>query len=525
MGTLPPLASHATPGTAIPPEAEPPAPMSRVIGGGMAWFVALNLGSKVVAFAAQMALAWLLSQKDFGIYATAIAVSSFVSVFRDGGVGAIMIQRGEGEYPRLIGPVFWIAMAVNGATALVLAAFAPIVASIHGERALLGLLLVIAFSLAIGTPGSILLCKLRMQLRFRLFSQIATASALIRYGSTVAFAWLGFGPLSFVLPLPIIAVFECAAGYIATRDRPWRISPGLRHWPELLTQGKWLVLGTLAGIMIDMGDYLIIGFFVPKAVLGVYFFANQLALQSVYTLLSHNAALVLAPALARLSGDRMRQHAGAVRSLRALMLLAVPGCLGLAVVMEPVEALLLGGRWREAVLPLQIIAFLLPFRCTTGLTTGVLHAQGRFKRHAALCIVEGSVMMAAAAAGAILSGQPAVMALCTASAMAIGRLVITAIVMRRCDVSLPEVLASIFPPWILGAGSACLVFWLDGALTQSLPSAARLVMMGGAFGAAFVLSARLVLSRQIHEALPAAPTRLVPFIERLLLMRHREAAL
>ncbi len=497
--------------------------MARVIGGGMGWFVVLNVLSKFVAFAAQMVLAWLLSKSDFGIYATAVAVASFITVFRDGGVGAILIQRGEGEYPRLVGPVFWIAMVVNAVTAMVLAALAPLAAWVHGERSLMWLLLVIAISLPLGTPGSILMCKLRMQLRFKLVSQIVTASALIRYGATVLLAWLGMGPMSFVLPMLLIAVFEGVAAYFATRDKPWTLPAAVRVWPGLLAQGKWLVLGTLAGIMIDMGDYFVIGFFVPKAVLGVYFFANQLALQSVYTLLSHNAALVLSPALARLASDRDRQHAGAVRFLRAMMLLAVPGSLGLAVVMHPLEELLLRGKWQDAVLALQVFAFLLPFRCTMGLTTGVLLAQGRFKRYAAFSIVEGAVMMAAAAVGAKFGGTPATMALATASAMAVMRLAVTTLVMRRCDVSFGEVVASIFPAWMIGVVSAGLVLSLDAALTSALPSIVRLVLMGGAFGALFVFGARLVLVRQIREALPAAPARFVPLIERLLLMRHREA--
>ena len=55
--------------------------------------------------------------------------------------------------------------------------------------------------------------KLSSDLNFRNYTQLNVLSAILRHGSMVGFALIGLGPLSFVLPLIIIALFETIGGW------------------------------------------------------------------------------------------------------------------------------------------------------------------------------------------------------------------------------------------------------------------------------------------------------------------------
>ncbi|MDX2116497.1 MAG: oligosaccharide flippase family protein [Planctomycetota bacterium] len=493
--------------------------MGKVVSSGMSWAMALSLVSKLLGALAQIALAKILAPGDFGVYLASLAISNLVLIFRDGGVRELLIQKGAKEYPALVGPVFWMALAINGGTALALAAVAPLAARYSNMPEMTSVLLVTAASLPLATPGAVLMCRLRIDLRFKLVSNIATMSAFIRYVSMVGLALAGMGPMSFVLPLIIIAVFESVAGFVATRQAPWLRAPAPRLWRGFLGQVKWLFLGALAGMMLDQGDYFVALRFIDRETLGYYGFANQLLLQSVYVVLSYATGTVLFPALSRLAGEPERHRQASLRFLRALMLMSAPACIGVALVFEPLERWLLDGKWDASVLPLQILALMYPMRCTIGLTTAALMSQGRFKRWSVLTILEGCVLMGATYFAATAYGTPLALACSTAGSLFVTRLAVVSFVLGRgAGSALADVLGSMLAAWLIAVGAGVGAWWLDGALPAALHPAARMVAVGAAFTAMYGVGARLVLSRQVREALGVLPARLGRPAHRLLLL-------
>src|SRR5690606_3983888 len=113
--------------------------------------------------------------------------------------------------------------------------------------------------------------RLQVDLRFREAGMILTAAALVRYIGAVLFALAGFEALSFVLPLPIIALVEWGMGWWYTRERLWRrsASPGL--WLRLFAQTKWVLVGTFGIAAVNLGANIVIGLFVALSIVGAYF--------------------------------------------------------------------------------------------------------------------------------------------------------------------------------------------------------------------------------------------------------------
>ncbi len=505
----------------------PAPPMAGVVRRGMGLFAVLNALSKFGAFGANIVLAWLLAPEDFGIYAAAIAVSAIVTILRDGGVRELLVQRGAERYQELVGPIFWYGLFVSAIAAVVLALAAPLLAgtSAYNMPELVGPLYIIALSLPLGVPSAVLRSKLRIDLRFGTLGNITLISNGLRYSSTILFAWLGAGPMSFVLPLLIVAIYEWAACTRATKENPLRSPFGIHRWIEIFHQTKWLIVGAIAFMMVEQGDYLIAGLYVDEIALGLYFFGAQLLFQTSYALLSFTAQIVLFPSLVKIAAEVDRKRQAALRFLDSLMLTAAPMSIGLAVIAQPLFDLMLQPEWQGAVLPLQVLAAFYPMRCTIGLTTSILWSQGRFKRNAAYMLVEGGILLAVTAWTAREWGTPVAIAAGVGISLTLTRLVVCMLTFQVLGAPALRVLGGCLFAWTLALAAASVTLWLDSTHMTQWPSIARLLTTGSIFSLLYGALVRIVMPTHLWEALVMAPVRFRPVLARVLLLREPPAAL
>jgi O-antigen/teichoic acid export membrane protein len=524
----------------LPPSPSPAAPLTRAAGRGMSWMLVATVVCKAVTFVAQVVLGWLLTKGDFGVYAIAISLASLMGVVRDAGLPEWLIARGPRGSAELEGPSFWLALTFNTAIAGLIALASPLAARLYDDPRIMPLLLVAGLSMPLATPAAILRVRARVELRFGLLSRIQIGTSLIRSGGAVALAFLGMGPMSFVLPLLASAMYENIHLYAATRDKVWQKSPGTRRWGWMIGQTRWLILGLLANLLLDRGDYLTIGIVLTKPAVGVYFFGFELVGQ-LATLLSFNLQQVLLPILAKLKDEPARLRGAVDRSLRAVMLVASPACLGLAVVAEPLEHLLWRGKFAQAVPVIQIFGVFFPLRITFGLTMALLQARSHFKTWFWLTLIEGLGVMAAAWMGATFGGTPADVALWVGAELALFRMILTAYTLEQAGVGAGQRLRAIVPGWLLAiaAAGACVTvdwwlvtrpqWWGPAGVVKSWTQATihlkpgwatraddalRIASLGMVFTALYTAGARLLMPDQFRDALRAVPPRIGRRLER-----------
>lgn len=495
--------------------------MGRAVAHGSAWLVISSVATRAASFLAQILLGWLLFKNDFGIYALAMSVSSLAAVLRDGGVRQLLVQRHR-DYPRLIGPVFWMAGAFNAATGLIIALLAPILAAAYHEPRVGWLMLVIAVSQPLGTPGAILTTRLQIDLRFREIGRIAVVSALVRYVGAVLLAWLGFGALSFVLPLPVLAVIEGAMAWAYTRERPWRLAPRLAEWWPMFRDTRWVIAGTFGIAGLNLGSNMVISFFVPLTVVGVYFFAFQIVMQ-IGMLLSANVYQVLTAAFARIVHDPERERAAAERALRQVMLVAAPMCLGLAATFYPVEMLIWKGKWADAADAVQVIGLLYPINIAASVVLAVIQARGRFRLWGLSLVGMALATLGGAALGAAIHGSAAGAALYSGLANAVTALLVAILGFSGLGLRPRHILGDIGPAWLIAiaAGAAAMsvdLYVLTSLQPPATPAGPSLILLSliraaivsGVFCAAFAFLSRVLIPGHLKEALLVAPARLRP---------------
>lgn len=501
--------------------------LGRKVSHGMSWMVVATIVGKVLSFGSAWVLGILLSEDDYAVYGIAMGLAALAQVLHDGGMRQILIQKGAHRYTKLSGPVFWFSGVFNGGAGLVLGLAAWPLAWVYGESELGPVLLATAISIVLTTPLGVYRAKMAVDLKFRRLAELNTWSAAVRYILMIVFAALGFGALSFTLPLIFRAIFEAVFGFWVTGDKPWTRPPRRRLWPELFGKSKWLIFGTFAMSTLRQGDYLVLGWLkiaklVAMGAVGQYVFAYQIAVQ-INVLVAVNLQTVLFPALSRLANEPRRHAQAILRATRVMMLVGSAFGLGLACVFEPLQTLLWLHKWEGAVQAVVWMAAFFPMRLLTSVLNSAQMSKGRFKEWFWLTLVQGAGMMAAAAIAGALWDDAGEISLVIGIYFLIGVAPTVVWGLHRCGVGWKQTTMAVLPTWLIACTAAAsartLISMIDSpafgaslglsaSLTARADALVEVVMLGATFGLLYLAGLRLLVPRSLAEAVDVAPARL-----------------
>ncbi|MBI5316139.1 MAG: oligosaccharide flippase family protein [Nitrospirae bacterium] len=364
----------------------------------MLWSLLGAAISKGASFGAQLVLGWLLSKEDFALYAITISWSTVVMALRNGGTQRLLIQKGA-QYADLAAIYLKIALIFNLVGFMLLAIAAPFLSSFYQSPPLTQMVWILALTLPLGSASMIFQAKLSSSLEFAKIAKLAMSSAALRYTAMVGFALAGFGPISFVLPMILVAVFETGLGWYwagglpASQALTWPIIRGI------LRDARWIMLTALAGALALNGDYLAISLLQSKEVLGVYFFGFQLSLALV-ALITSSLDAVLLPSFSLLSGNSVRQEAIFHRGVRLMTIGATFACFALLIGAEPLIHYLWAGKWDSAIPVVQLLSLTMPVRLIIPICRSILEARGEWRVVSLLFMSDGIGIIVAGAVGA-----------------------------------------------------------------------------------------------------------------------------
>lgn len=519
----------------VQPDATPrPAPaLGAAVLRGSAWMLVSTTVSRVLSLASTVVLGWLLDEHAWGLYGLAISAAGLAGVARDGGARQILLQR-QNEYEQLVGPCYWFATAINLAAALLLAAAAPLVGWYSGEPQAVAMIIIVAASIPLSTPGLLLEAKLQIDMRFKAAGLVLAASSMMRFGGAIALACFGIGAKSFVIPLVGCAMIEWAITRWLTRERLWTRPAHVRRWPHLASSAGWIILGGFGIVLGNLGPNLVIKPFVSTEVVGLYFFAFQIVVQ-VGIVAGTNINAVLFSALSKLVGEPARFAAAALRSLRPAMTLGTVLSMGLGVTFPALSALIWKDKWDDSVTAVLLQGLAFPFSVALAVPLAVQQSRGHFRHWSLGLIALAFFTLLGAALGAYLHGSPAGIAAWSGGLGALARIGYTALGLRRIGVRVLDTLAAIMPVWIVGVACALFAFWVDLSLASPrftiplLPgawqghawNAMRFTIVGFAFSGAMAFFFRLFLREHTLETLAMLPLRVRRLGQTVLRVRDR----
>lgn len=430
---------------------------------GAMWMISQTIGSKIVSFATQIALTALLSRQDFGLVALAYSVGSFTARLQDPGIAMVLVQRGR-HFERWANPAFWMSLSAGFVAGAVMLALIPAAVWFYGEPQIAGLMLVLALAAPLDTLKTVPRSKLNSQMRFGALAWLDLSMLIFQSGMSIALAAAGFGAYSFVMPLPLMYLTRSGLLWYMARPRiKWALQ--LRRWRHLMTDTTILFCMFIARSFCAQGDYIVLGRFHTADVVGVYFFAFALSMQTL-NLLMGNLQTVLMPALNRLTLEPARQAKAFREAVHLLAMVGMPLSFLQAAVADPLVHLVFKERWYEGIPVLQVLSVGMAFRMVGTLGSSLTQANGRFGLQAAIDIGYAVVFLTAVTISAAMGGAMTV-AWAVAISMAACSFVILYAAMRITGGGLADAIRPFVWPTLIG-GTACATGWA-AAQAMALP--------------------------------------------------------
>jgi O-antigen/teichoic acid export membrane protein len=341
---------------------------------GLKWTTlsqASRLGSQLLSV---IMLARLLPPADYGLAAMAAVVTGFVSLFRDFGTAAAIIQK-QNLSQKLLDSVFWLNVAFGLSLACLLGLLAPLIANVFSEPRLKEVLWVLLLTFPIASLGAVHQALLEKASHFRQLAIIESIAAFMSLIGAILAAWSGWGVYSLVLQALLVTSISTIGLWMVSQWRPvfrWEA----KEIRDLIGFSGNLVGFNVFNYFIRNADNFLIGRFLGASELGYYSMAYRLMLWPLQNI-SNVVGRVLFPALSSLQSNHDRLASAYIRATAAITLITAPLMLGFFVLREPFVAVALGSRWLPVA---NILAWLVPVGLlqSIGTTVGTLYlATGR----------------------------------------------------------------------------------------------------------------------------------------------------
>ncbi|WP_026046320.1 lipopolysaccharide biosynthesis protein [Sphingomonas sp. PAMC 26621] len=339
------------------------------------WRSGSQILAQLVQWAATFLVIRLLDPHDYGLFAMTGVVLVFLNMLNGYGLASGLIQKAEitqRDIRQLFGMLLLLNLILAAIQALLLAPAAaayyrqPIIADMLRVQALLYLT-----TPFIALPYALLSRSLdfRMQARANIIASVAGAGAAL--GGALA----GLGVWTLVLA-PIVLFGVRAIGMtIAARSLVWP-SFDFRGAGAMARYGGVMAVGQFFWFAQSQADVFIAGRNFSPYTLGLYseaLFLTQIFVSKIVPPLNE----VAFSAYARIQHDRAAVATAFNRSVRIIMLAALPFYFGLAVVAEPLVLTVLGDKWRGAAPVVHLLALAMPFMTLQVLLQPACDARNR----------------------------------------------------------------------------------------------------------------------------------------------------
>lgn len=359
-------------------------------------------------------MARLLSKADFGLMAIAASLIAFGIVFTEAGMGAALIQRkdvtSKHEHAAFQGSI-----AMGLIIFILLFLSARPLAMFFDQPALALMVKVVGVIIVLNAVSSISISLLQKKFQFKQTSLVITLTTLAGYGAGVYLGLHGWAVWSLISATALTAVLSTSVLlYLA----PVKLSFAfhVKEWKELFAFSSGIILLKINNFAGGQGLNLMLGRIFPAAQLGVFERANQIKnLPGGY--LGNVLDTIMFPAMTEIQDEKEKLFKVYQQALGIVNTLLIPIALFLILFAKEVVLLLLGPKWSDAVLPLQIMLIMLPFSTSGRMADSVIRARGLVYKNVKRKFLYNCVLFTSVFTGARYFGLPGAAAAVTFSCL------------------------------------------------------------------------------------------------------------
>jgi len=348
--------------------------MRHQILSGLKWTAGAKFGGQIITWIITLMVMRLLSPDDYGLLAIATVFVMFMFVISESVLSPALVQK-ETIDENSLRQSFGIVIVMNLSLMLILNLFAPIIADFFGDEQLVLILRALSLQFVFVAIATIPEVLLERKLKFKSLALIFLATSILSSFLTFAMAVAGYGVWSLVFGTIFNTV--CRA-IILNVVEPFRLFPkfSLQGMRSILLFGGNITSSRLLWFFYNQADVIIVGKLLGKEVLGFYSVAMHLAtlpVQKVAGILTQ----VAFPIFSRIQSDQEEIRVSVIKAIRVLSFIAFPVLWGISSIANEVVLLFLGQKWHSAILPLQLLALIMPLKMLANFLLSPVNAMGR----------------------------------------------------------------------------------------------------------------------------------------------------
>jgi len=331
-------------------------------------------------------IARYVSKKEFGIMALTNAFINFACFISEAGMGDALMQRRDSELePQHKNAALFFSVLFSGVIYVLLYFAAPWISGFYDDPViktdlfynsqpiLIPVLRVLGLSFIFLSLGSSSFNLLQKNFKFK---HVFFSDSLSLFASNilgVILAINGWGVWSLVYSILFYNVARLIMVWIF-EPIPLLLGATLRHWKDLFKYGVGLTLIRIYNFISGFGIMLEIGKLVPMQTLGTFERSYRITNIPV-RYLGDMIQKIMMPFMVKINDEEDKLFAFFYRGMSFSNALLLPISIFALVFCKPIVLILLGSKWGDAVLPMQILFLSLPFRITTKVSDVLMRAK------------------------------------------------------------------------------------------------------------------------------------------------------
>lgn len=375
--------------------------MKAQLAKGVLWLSAAKAVVTVLALCSTFILARLLTPEDFGLVALALTMLEVLAAVTELSLASSLVHHAKPTEEHF--HTAWTMNLIRGG--LIGAGFAaasPWVAELYHDERLVPVMCWMGLSVFINGAANPRVVVLTRQLVFWQEFAVLVAQKMAGVVASIAVAYVFRSHWALIVGLLCTQVAGVATSYIVVPYRP-RFSLG--HMRDLLSFSVWLSLGQIVNTLNWRLDHLFIGASMGASALGLYTVGDKLAaLPTRETIGPIEQALF--PGLRAVVDDPPRLQRGYLRAQAIIVAAAMPVGMLFALQAEVIVRLVLGEKWLDAVIIIQMLAAVFALQTLASPVRPLAMALGStrllFMRDLAMFAVRVPVIAAAAWFGGLV---------------------------------------------------------------------------------------------------------------------------
>ncbi|HYE10137.1 MAG TPA: lipopolysaccharide biosynthesis protein [Patescibacteria group bacterium] len=325
--------------------------MRRVVFFSFVWKFTERISTQLIQFIVQVVLARILMPSDYGIVSVVTILISFASVFVQAGFNSALVQKKDSDVIDF-SSVFILNIILATFMYVVIFFIAPFAADFYEQPMLVAVLRVASISLFFGALNSVQIAVISKNLEFKKSFYSYLVAVLISGSIGIYMAYKGFGVWALVVYQLLNSAVICIVMWLIVKWRP-QIVFSYKRLRGLFSYGCKIFAANLIDTIYKEVQYVILGKIATAEMLGYYSRGLQFPTLFVRNI-NETLKMVLLPVYSSEQENSLKVKAMLRISVRCIVFLVFPTMVGMAVVANPMVALILTNKWLPSVPFIQI---------------------------------------------------------------------------------------------------------------------------------------------------------------------------